>query len=160
MCKGVSLVAVSAVLVLWTLGDTGAAGRVTEVRTLAYYANGKLAGWVRRDGTRRWLVSNRRRAAVHRNLKGSYKLTAGGFKTPDAYAWPAKRGDLSRYIVRDSGLDPNGWVLERVTPSRWNVFYESHFQGYYKRLEGFTRGPDGAAAALAFATMDEDLLPR
>jgi hypothetical protein len=142
------------------LAERGDASSSGEVRTFAYYANGKLAGWVRRDGTRRWWASNRRRAAVDRDLKGGYKLTTGGYKSPVAYAWPAKRGDLSRYLVRGPLLDPNGWILERVNPSRWNVYYVIDFHGYSKRLEGFTKGPDGAASGLAFAEMDEALLPK
>lgn len=160
MHKWMIALATVAVLVSST---AGAARPSAQVQTFAYYSHGKLAGklagWVRRDGKRQWWASNRRQAAVYRDLRGSYKLITNGSKSPDAYAWPAKRGNLDRYIVQGPLGDPNGWIIERLSPTRWNIYYPV-FHPYLKRLEGFTRGPDGPAAALAFAIMDEDLLPK
>ena len=107
------------------LAERGDASSSGEVRTFAYYANGKLAGWVRRDGTRRWWASNRRRAAVDRDLKGGYKLTTGGYKSPVVcVAREARRPESlprTRPTPRSERLDPRTRkpiALERVLRDR------------------------------------------
>jgi len=155
----IAYVAAIGVVVALVLGNASAANDVAEVRTFAYYGDGKLAGWVRRDGRRQWWASNRRRGIIYEDLRGGYKLLMDGYRSPDAYAWPAKRGVLTRYRVALGPRSDTGWILVRITPTRWNIYYVIDFHGYSKRLEGFTKGPDGVAAELAFAQMDEDLLP-
>ena len=123
-----------------------------QARTFAYRANGTLAGWVRREGARNWWASNGGNSMVYRDKRGGYGITEG-FHTY-WYAWPLSRPIRNRYVVWEGPGRPrrtnDSFVQVRAT--RWNVFRD-------RRLAGYTKGPDGVAAALGFYMWGDDLLP-
>ena len=137
----------SATAVSATATDTAA-----QPRTFAYHADGRLAGWVRREGTRNWWASNGGNSMVYRDKKGGYGITEG-FHTY-WYAWPAGPSIRGRYIVWEGPGRPRRTndALVRVSATRWNVFRAG-------RLAGYTKGPDGVAAALGFYMWGDELLP-
>ena len=123
-----------------------------QTRTFAYHANGRLAGWVRREGPRWWWASNGGNSRIAADRKGGYGI-AEGYHTI-AYAWPARRDDRNHYVVHDAlrGNERTSYTFERVSATRWNVLRAG-------RLAGFTKGPDGVAAALGYYEWGDDLLP-
>jgi YD repeat-containing protein len=139
------LVAVSATSVQGSTPPTG-------TRTFAYHANGKLAGWVRREGPRSWWASDGGNSSIYRDRKGGHGITEG-FHTY-WYAWPASPTRRDKYVVWEGPGRPertNDMFL-RVSPTRWNVLRAGH-------LTGYTKGPDGIAAALGFYMWGDELLP-
>jgi hypothetical protein len=160
MLRRTGLLVVVTVALLTSLSTQGSAGSpersatadATGVRTFAYHVNGKRAGWVRREGPRSWWASDGGNSAIHADRKGGYGITEG-FHTY-AYAWPARPGERSRYVVWEGRGRPTRTsdTFERVSATRWNVLRGG-------RLTGFTRGPDGVAAALGYYMWGDELLP-
>lgn len=158
MTSSIRLLAVAAAAVLAFVPSQSASGDVEErtsataVRTFAYHANGKLAGWVRREGRRSWWASDGGNSAIYADRKGGYGITEG-FDTY-WYAWPAKPGDRSRYLVFRAGGRPTRTsdTFVRASATRWNILRGG-------RLAGYTRGPDGVAAALGYYVWGDELLP-
>jgi hypothetical protein len=119
----------------------------TSVKTFAYHANGKLAGYVEREATRRWLASSGHNSEIVADSKGSYAISEG--HTVVGNAWPKPTGQRSRYVVSGSKVR---FVRLLVSATRWDIVNGS-------RRIGFTKGPDGVAAALGFTQWGDDMLP-
>jgi hypothetical protein len=77
-------------------------------------------------------------------MKGGYAIYEGHTRANHAYPRPA--GQRRRYVAM------TGEVFQQITPTRWYVYRRTG-------LIAFTRGPDGVAAALAFVTWGDKILP-
>ena len=89
---------------------------------------------------------------IHRDRKGGYGITEGFHAY--WYAWPATRSVRDRYVVWEGPGRPRRTrdTFVRVSATRWNVMRGG-------RITGYTKGPDGIAAALGFYMWGDELLP-
>jgi YD repeat-containing protein len=146
------LAAAVIVLVAGPMATVQGATPPAGTRTFAYHANGKLAGWVRREGPRNWWASNGGNSSIHRDRKGGYGITEGFHVY--WYAWPTSRSIRNRYVIWKGFGRPTRTsdTVVRVSATRWNVLRAG-------RLSGYTKGPDGIAAALGYYMWGDELLP-
>ena len=110
-------------------------------RTYVYSPHGKQIGWVdRTEGS--WGASLSANADIY-TLGRGYIVQEGN--TISYGAWPHPKGQTRRYLFLSD-------ILLEISATRWNVYHNRHLLAY-------TRGPDGAAAAVAFAAFGDGMWP-
>ena len=117
------------------------------VKTYVYKPSGTPVGYVERTASRQWWASDAYNSRIFANSRGGFTILEG--HTVAGGASPRPAGQRSRYVVAGSKFLI---VRALVSATRWDILNGS-------RLVGFTKGPDGVAAALAFIQWGDQMLP-